>query len=238
MAKKKVTEKPKFKTSATITKPDPARESARMKMVIKILRLEYPEAHCFLNHESPFQLLIATILSAQCTDERINKTTPALFAKFPDAASMAKAKLSVLEKFIQSTGFFRAKAKSISETAKSLMEEYQGIVPQTIDQLTRLRGVGRKTANVVLGNAFGIQSGVVVDTHVGRLARRLGFTRHLDPVKVEMDLQKLVPKEDWTDFSHLLISHGRAICTSRRAYCEECALSKYCPKIGVENDRV
>lgn len=206
-------------------------ERRRMREVIKILRREYPEAHCFLNHETPFQLLIATILSAQCTDERVNKTTPALFQKFPDAHSMAKAKLSVLEKLIQSTGFFRAKAKSISETAKILVEKYDGELPRSIETLTELRGVGRKTANVVLGNAFGIQSGVVVDTHVGRLTRRLGFSDHLDPVKVEMDLQAVVPKEDWTDFSHLLISHGRAVCTSRRAYCENCALSRYCPKL-------
>jgi endonuclease-3 len=212
---------------------DPARESARMREIINILRREYPEAHCFLNHESPFQLLIATILSAQCTDDRVNKTTPALFVRFPDAQSMAKAKLSVLEKLIQSTGFYRAKAKSISETAKALMDDYQGVLPQTIEQLTRLRGVGRKTANVVLGNAFGIQSGIVVDTHVGRLSRRLGFSSEMDPVKVEMDLQSVVPKVDWTDFSHLLISHGRAICTSRRADCENCSLRRYCLKIGV-----
>lgn len=204
-----------------------------MREIIKILWREYPEAHCFLTHETPFQLLIATILSAQCTDDRVNKTTPALFAKFPDARTMAKAKLPVLEKLIQSTGFYRAKAQSISETARAIEENHGGELPRTIEELTRLRGVGRKTANVVLGNAFGIQSGVVVDTHVGRITRRLGFSRQNDPVKVEMDLQAVVPVKDWTDFSHLLISHGRAVCTARRARCEECALARYCPKIGV-----
>lgn len=222
----------------TLKKPSKAElaalaERRRMLEVIRILRREYPEAHCYLDYTTPFQLLVATILSAQCTDERVNKTTPALFARFPDAHAMAKAKLTEIEKLIQSTGFFRMKAKSILETSKILVEKYGGELPQDLESLTALRGVGRKTANVVLGNAFGIQSGVVVDTHVGRLMRRMGFTKEKDPVKVEFALQKLVPQPDWTDFSHLLIAHGRAICSARKALCESCEFSRLCPKKGV-----
>lgn len=205
-------------------------ERRRMLEVIRLLRREYPEAHCYLDYKTPFQLLVATILSAQCTDERVNKTTPALFARFPDAAAMARAKPAELEKLIQSTGFFRMKAKSILETSKILVEKYDSQLPRNLEELTALRGVGRKTANVVLGNAFGIQSGVVVDTHVGRLMRRMGFTKEKDPVKVEFELQKLVPQSDWTDFSHLLIAHGRAVCSARKALCESCGFSRLCPK--------
>ncbi len=201
----------------------------RMKEVIRLLTREYPEAHCYLNFETPYQLLIATMLSAQCTDDRVNKTTPELFRRYPDAKSMSKAKLAEIEKLVQPTGFFRMKAKAILETSQRLVEEYDGVLPASLEKLTALRGVGRKTANVVLGNAFDIP-GMVVDTHVGRLMRRMGFTKNTDAVKVEHDLMEIVPEKDWVVFSHLLIAHGRAVCTARRAKCEECFLTAYCEK--------
>lgn len=200
--------------------------------IISLLKKNYPEAHCYLNFETPFQLLVATILSAQCTDDRVNKVTPALFKKFPTPEKMSKATLKELEQLISSTGFFRMKAQSIFETSKILAKDFEGEVPKELDKLVKLRGVGRKTANVVLGNAYGIP-GMVVDTHVGRLSRRLGLTKKLDPVKVEEDLMKCIPKEDWVQFSHLLIAHGRALCTARRAKCEECFMNDFCPKKGV-----
>jgi endonuclease-3 len=203
-----------------------------MLEIIRVLAREYPEAKCYLDHGSAFQLLVATILSAQCTDERVNKTTPALFARFPDAAAMARAKSAELEKLIQPTGFFRNKAKAILATSKVLVESYAGQVPKTLDELVALRGVGRKTANVILGNAYGIP-GFVVDTHVGRITRRLGFTRASDPVKVEHEVREFVPVENWTMFSLWLIAHGRAVCTARRAYCERCPITRLCPKVGV-----
>lgn len=207
-------------------------EKRRMGEVIKILKREYPDVRCFLDYKTPYQLLVATILSAQCTDERVNKTTPALFAKFPDAHAMAGAKVSEIERLVQSTGFYRNKAKSIHETSKILVEKYLGRVPRTLDELVELRGVGRKTANVVLGNAYATP-GFVVDTHVGRLTRRLGFTRSKDPVKIEMEVREFVPIADWSDFSLWLIAHGRAVCTARRAKCDECVLARFCPKVGV-----
>lgn len=207
-------------------------ELRRMGEIIRILKREYPEAHCYLNFKTPFQLLVATILSAQCTDDRVNKTTPALFAKFPDAESMAHAKVSELEKLVQPTGFYKMKAKALLATSKLLVEHHGGKVPKTMEELIKLRGVGRKTANVILGNAYGIPS-FVVDTHVGRLTRRMGFTKHHDPVKLEYEVRELVPEMDWSMFSLWLIAHGRAICTARKAKCEECPLSRYCPKIGV-----
>ena len=200
-----------------------------MGEILKILKREYPEAKCSLDYETPFQLLCATILSAQCTDARVNIVTPLLFAKYPTPQTMAKATQIQLEKIIQSTGFFRNKAKSLKEMSAALVELYQGEVPREIDQLTALRGVGRKTANVILGNAYGIP-GLVVDTHVGRLSRRLGFTEASDPVKVEQEMMKYVPQEDWTLYSHLLIDHGRKVCTSRKAFCELCPISRFCPK--------
>lgn len=203
-----------------------------MAEIIKLLRREYPEAKCSLDFETPFQLLIATILSAQCTDARVNLVTPALFKKFPDAAAMARATQKEVEKLIQSTGFFRNKAKSIRGAAQAILKDHGGEVPQTLDELHALPGVGRKTANVVLGNAFGIP-GLVVDTHVLRLSKRLGFTKLTDAVKVEHALMPLVAREDWTDFTHLIIHHGRAICTARKALCGECVLAKLCPKLGV-----
>jgi endonuclease-3 len=203
-----------------------------MLAMIEILRREYPEARCSLDFETPFQLLVATILSAQTTDERVNKVTPALFGKYPTPVEMAAAPLKEIEKLVQSTNFFRNKARALKEMSKSLLEQHGGEVPQTLDELVKLRGVGRKTANVVLGNVFDVP-GMVVDTHVGRLARRMGFTKNSDPVKVEADLEKVTPREDWTELAHLYIAHGRAICTARRAKCEECPVARYCPKIGV-----
>ena len=219
------------KVAGLSPKVDPA-DVRRMKEIVRILRREYPEAKCSLAFETPFQLLVATMLSAQCTDERVNMTTPELFRRYPDALSMSKAPQSAVEKLVQSTGFFRNKAKAIRATSKILVEKYRGQVPQTLDELHALPGVGRKTANVVLGNAFGVP-GVVVDTHVLRISKRLGFTQLTDPVKVEFALQPLLDPKDWTDFTHLIIHHGRAICTARKALCEECPLSRFCPKIGV-----
>ncbi|MDR3607318.1 MAG: endonuclease III [Oligoflexia bacterium] len=208
------------------------RERKRAAEIIRILWREYPEAQCSLDFKTPFQLIVATILSAQCTDVRVNQVTPALFARFPTPDKMAKAPLNEIEDLIRTTGFFRNKALSLKEMARSLHEDYDDEVPKELDKLVKLRGVGRKTANVVLGVAFGIP-GMVVDTHVGRIARRLGFSKNTTPHLVEQDLMKVIPKADWTDFGHLLIHHGRAICTARRAYCENCVISRYCPKIGV-----
>lgn len=204
----------------------------RMAEVLRILRRTYPEATCSLDYKSPYQLLVATVLSAQCTDERVNKVTPGLFKRFPDPQAMSTARISELEKLIQSTGFFRSKAKALKESAQALVKEHAGKVPGDLEALTKLRGVGRKTANVVLGNCFGIPS-LVVDTHVGRVSRRLGFTAAKDPEVVEKDLMKLVSREDWTHYGHLMIAHGREICIARRPLCEECPVNRYCPKIGV-----
>ena len=204
----------------------------RMAEILAELKRLYPTAHCSLNFETPYQLLIATILSAQCTDDRVNKVTPALFERYPDAQAASKAKPADLERLVASTGFFRAKAKSILETSRLLVEHHGGQVPQELESLVKLRGVGRKTANVVLGNAYGIP-GMVVDTHVGRLSRRMGMTKASDPVKVEHDLMELVPREDWVLFSHLLICHGRAVCDARKPDCGGCTLANLCPKTGV-----
>ena len=207
-------------------------EIARMGEILRILKREYPEAQCSLFFTNPFELLVATILSAQCTDEQVNKITPALFKKFPSPEVMAKAKLSEIEKLVKTTGFFRNKAHNIKEASRAIVEVHGGQVPSTLNELVALRGVGRKTANVVLGNIFDTP-GLVVDTHVGRLSRRMGFTRSEDPVKVEHEMEVIVPREDWTVFSHLMISHGRAVCTARRAQCDECVIARYCPKVGV-----
>jgi endonuclease-3 len=203
-----------------------------MREVLRLLERAYPEAECSLSFKTPFQLLIATILSAQCTDERVNMTTPALFAKYPTPEAMAGAPIRDLEKLVQSTGFFRSKAKSLKEASRAIVEEHGGEIPRELERLVKLRGVGRKTANVVLGVAFGVP-GLVVDTHVGRISRRLGFTRAHDPVKVEHELMEIVAKESWTHYAHLMISHGRAICTARKALCDECPIAHLCPKIGV-----
>jgi endonuclease-3 len=201
----------------------------RTAEIIRELKHLYPDAKCALNHLNAFELLIATILSAQTTDVRVNMVTPALFKRYPTAEALAKSEQADVEKMVQTTGFFRSKAKSIRATAADIVSKHGGKVPATMDELTQLRGVGRKTANVVLGNAFCQNVGVVVDTHVGRLSVRLGLTKQTDPVKVEQDLIKLVPQEDWTIFSHLLIFHGRQVCMARSPKCEQCAVLKLCP---------
>ena len=205
----------------------------RTTRILGILKRTYPDAHCALHFSTPLELLIATILSAQCTDERVNQVTPALFARCPDAAALASIAQAELEKMIHSTGFYRAKARSLRSCAASLVADHQGDVPRTMEALHRLAGVGRKTANVVLGNAFHLAEGIVVDTHVGRLSRRMGLTRHHDPVKVESALVRLIPKKDWTLASHLLISHGRKRCNARKPDCLSCEVKTLCPKRGV-----
>ena len=212
--------------------PSPALRR-RTTQILTILKRTYPDAHCALHFTTPLELLIATILSAQCTDERVNQVTPALFARCPDATSLAAISQNELEKIIHSTGFYRAKARSLRSCAASLAADHQGKVPRTMEALHKLAGVGRKTANVVLGNAFGLSEGVVVDTHVGRLSRRMGLTHHLDPVKVESALVRLIPKEDWTLVSHLLIAHGRKRCNARKPDCAKCEVRKLCPQRGV-----
>jgi len=215
----------------------PARSSttlgARTRQIIQRLKQAYPDAHCELNHTNPLQLLIATILSAQCTDARVNQVTPALFKRCKTARDFAEIPTAELETVIRSTGFYRSKAKSIRGCASALVKDHGGEVPKTMDHLHKLSGVGRKTANVVLGNAFNLAEGVVVDTHVGRLSRRMGLTRQNDPVKVEQALMKIVPQADWTLFSHLLIWHGRRRCSARKPDCAQCELSALCPKKGV-----
>jgi endonuclease-3 len=205
----------------------------RTTRIFDILKRTYPDAHCALHFSTPLELLIATILSAQCTDERVNQVTPALFARCPNASALASISQAELEKMIHSTGFYRAKARSLRSCAASLVTNHQGEVPRTMEALHRLAGVGRKTANVVLGNAFGLAEGVVVDTHVGRLSRRMGLTRQHDPVKVESALVRLIPKKDWTLASHLLISHGRKRCNARKPDCTHCEVKALCPQRGV-----
>jgi endonuclease-3 len=202
--------------------------------VIKILRKRYPEAYCSLDHASPFELLAATILSAQCTDERVNLVTPALFKKYPGPAEMAAAPLADLEKLVHSTGFYKNKALSLKEASREITKKFGGQVPRAMDELLTLRGVARKTANVVLGSAYGIAAGVVVDTHVKRLAFRLGLTRETAPAKIEQDLMKVVPQSDWIWFAHALVLHGRAVCDARKPLCGECPLKDICPKKGVD----
>lgn len=205
----------------------------RMEKVIQVLGREYPEAECSLYFKTPYQLLVATMLSAQCTDERVNQVTPPLFAEFPDAESMAQADLTRIMHLIRSVNFYKNKAKAILETSQTLVEKHSGEVPTDRSELVKLRGVGRKTANVVLGVGFQIPS-LVVDTHVGRLSRRLGFSRLSDPEKLEQYLMRVVPEKDWIHYAHLLISHGRAVCTARKAYCERCSIALFCPKVGVK----
>ena len=197
------------------------------------LGARYPNAHCALDYRSPLELTIATILSAQCTDKRVNMVTPALFAEFPTAQALADADPVRVEELIRSAGFFRAKTKSIIGMARALVEQHGGDVPMTMDSLVRLPGVGRKTANVVLGNAFGINEGVVVDTHVARVSGRLGLTSETDPVKIEQDLMPLFPREEWAMLSHLFIEHGRTICIARTPKCAECPLNDICPSSRV-----
>jgi endonuclease-3 len=193
----------------------------------------YPDAHCELDHRNGWELLVATILSAQCTDRRVNMVTPHLFAAYPTPAAMARAAHADVEEIIRSTGFFRQKARSIIGVAAAVMDAHGGRVPETMEQLVKLPGVGRKTANVVLGNALGTNEGVVVDTHVGRLAARLGLTSETDPIHVEQDLMKLFPREQWTMLAHLLIWHGRRVCDARRPRCGDCVLATICPSAMV-----
>ena len=205
----------------------------RAAAVLRRLARAYPDAKCALDYSTPLELLVATILSAQCTDVRVNMVTPHLFAKYRTAADYARSPKGVLEREIRSTGFFNSKAKSIRSAGAAIAAEHGGRVPDTMEALVRLPGVGRKTANVVLGNAFGKDEGFVVDTHVGRLARRLGLTRETDPVKIEADLNALVPKGRRTMGAHLLIAHGRTICAARKPLCGECPVEPLCPKIGL-----
>ena len=203
--------------------------SERAKKLVEALPKVYPDAHCELDFKTPLQLLIATILSAQCTDKRVNMVTPALFKRYRSAADFAKAKPADLEKAIQSTGFFRNKAKSIRAASAAIEREHGGKVPRTMAELHALPGVGRKTANVVLGNAFAINEGIVVDTHVARLSQRLGLTKQKDPEKIERDLMKLIPRKHWTDWSHWLIWHGRRRCFARKPDCRHCEVLELCP---------
>jgi endonuclease-3 len=201
----------------------------RTRKIIRLLKIAYPDAKCTLNHTNAFELLIATILSAQCTDERVNIVTADLFRKYRRPGDYLKVSQAELQDDVRTTGFFRNKTKAIQGTARILDEEYGGRVPDTIEELLELPGVARKTANVVLGNAFGIASGVVVDTHVFRVSRRLGLTKQKQAEKVEKDLMEIVPKAGWVMFSHLLIAHGRKICKARKPLCEECVIERLCP---------
>ncbi len=205
----------------------------RARRIVRTLAQLYPDARCALDYENPLQLLIATILSAQCTDVRVNLVTPGLFARYPTTEAFATAEPSELEKAIQSTGFFRNKARSILACCQELVKYHGGQVPGTMEELVQLPGVGRKTANVILGNAFETP-GITVDTHVGRLSRRLGLTTETDPEKVERDLMALLPSKEWTLFSHRMIYHGRQVCQARKPNCATCALATLCPKVGVD----
>jgi endonuclease-3 len=209
-------------------------KSTRAKKIIAGLDATYPTAHCELVHQNPLELLIATILSAQCTDKRVNIVTETLFKKYRSAEHFANADISELENDVRTTGFYKNKARNIKAAAHDIVEKYGGKVPQTMEELVELGGVGRKTANVVLGNAFDINVGVVVDTHVARLSHRFGFTRHRAPGKIETDLMELVPQKQWTLFSHLLIWHGRRRCFARKPDCTSCEVLKLCPRTGVK----
>lgn len=211
-----------------------AAKKERAMKICAALQRTYPNAHCELNFSSPLQLLVATILSAQCTDKRVNLVTAELFKKFRTAQDFAAAPLAEIEEAVKSTGFFRNKAKNIQACCRKITTRHNGQVPRTMEELTQLDGVGRKTANVVLGNAFGINVGVVVDTHVARLSQRLGLTSQKTPEKIERDLMALVPQKQWTLFSHWLIWHGRRRCSARKPDCGHCEIKKLCPKVGVE----
>jgi endonuclease III len=206
----------------------------RAARIYDLLEQEYPEARTALEHANPFELAVATVLSAQCTDERVNRVTPALFRRFPDARALAAAPLDELEAIIHSTGFFRSKARNLVGMARAVVEEHDGELPRSLAGLTRLPGIGRKTANVILGNAFGVDEGVVVDTHVKRLAGRLGLSKETTPEKIEQDLMEVLPRERWTPVSHLLIFHGRQVCVARKPRCAECVVAFLCPSARVE----
>ncbi|QZZ22211.1 endonuclease III [Leptothermofonsia sichuanensis E412] len=212
----------------SVTRKISAKKQRAIEILLRLKQL-YPDATCSLNYETPVQLLVATILSAQCTDERVNMVTPELFRRFPDAAAIAAADLSEIEALIKSTGFYRNKAKNIQAACRMIATEFGGEVPRLMEDLLRLPGVARKTANVVLANAFGINMGVTVDTHVKRLSYRLGLTQHTDPIRIERDLMKLLPQPEWENWSIRLIYHGRAVCNARKPLCDRCALADLCP---------
>lgn len=212
----------------SITRKWSAKEQRAIEILIRLKRL-YREAPCTLNYETPVQLLVATILSAQCTDERVNQVTPELFRRFPDAASLAKANPEELETLIRSTGFYRNKAKNIQGACRMIMAEFGGEVPKRMEELLKLPGVARKTANVVLAHAYDIHQGVTVDTHVKRLSNRLGLTEHTDPIRIERDLMRLLPQPEWENWSIRLVYHGRAVCQARKPLCAACALADLCP---------
>ena len=215
-----------------------SQKKERTEQIIKLLKRAHPDAHCALNHSNAFELLLATILSAQCTDERVNVVTADLFRKYRKPDDYLKVPETELQQDIRTTGFFRNKTRSIQGACKMLVEEFNGEVPKTMEELLKLPGVARKTANVVLGVAYGIAAGIVVDTHVTRLSRRLGLTKQTDAVKIENDLIELVPKKDWIIFSHLLIFHGRRICKARRPLCEECSVEKLCPSSILKTGKI
>lgn len=215
-----------------------SQRQARTQEIIKLLKRAHPDARCALNHSNAFELLVATILSAQCTDERVNKVTADLFRKYRKPEDYLKVRDTELQQDVKTTGFFRNKTKSIQGACKVLIEEFGGEVPRTMAELLRVPGAARKTSNVVLGVAYGIAEGVVVDTHVSRLSQRLKLTRQKDPVKIEKDLIELVPKKDWIIFSHLLIFHGRRVCKARRPLCEECAVEKLCPSSMLKTGKI
>jgi endonuclease-3 len=211
------------------TKPKQSKKSERAEEIVHRLRRTYPKAKCSLDFTTPFELLIATMLSAQSTDVRVNIVTKSLFRKYPSPQAFADASQSVMERDVRQTGFFRNKAKAVIATSKAIVERHGSHVPQTMDELTALPGVGRKTANVVLSNAFKKPVGIVVDTHVSRVSARLGLSTNSDPVKIEQDLMQLIPPKEWTQFSHRLIAHGRAVCIARKPRCSECQLNELCP---------
>ncbi len=221
------------KHAAKAAIPKPPKSAADTRKIFAALSTQHPNADTELNFTSAYELLVATILSAQCTDARVNQVTPALFKRYPDARALAKTTTEELEPQFQSTGFFRAKSRSLLGMATKLVDEHEGEVPRTMDELVKLPGVGRKTANVVLGTAFGLATGVVVDTHVSRLSQRLGLTDKKDAVKIERDLMDEMPRKEWVGFSHRMIHHGRQVCVARKPRCEICSMVKFCPQIGV-----
>ena len=224
-------------TAARSAPPKGARTTsdlrAQAKQVVRALAKAYPDATCALKHQNAYQLIVATILSAQCTDERVNMVTPGLFAKYPDVRALAAADQSELESMIRSTGFFRAKTTSLRGMAQAVVQDFGGEIPRTLDELVKLPGVGRKTANVVLGTVWGIASGIVVDTHVKRITNLLGLTKSTNPEQIEQDLMPLIPQSEWVDFAHRLIHHGRRICIARRPKCLECPLLGCCQRVGL-----
>ncbi len=224
---------PRRFTRSKVNRESKRARSQRTLKILKRLRQEYPNSKCALAHQNPLELLVATILSAQCTDKRVNLVTPELFSRYPTAEAFAEADITELEEMVRSTGFFRNKARSLKSLGAALVTDHAGQVPETMNALHHLPGVGRKTANVVLGNAFGVDEGVVVDTHVGRLSRLLGLSDQKNAEKVEVDLMALVPKTSWTIWAHLLIDHGRAVCKARKPDCQTCVLADLCPSAEI-----